>query len=83
MAIYHLNVKTGSRDGGQSARARAQYIAREGKDETDRDELAHSESGNMPSGPRTIPGTIGPPRTHTNGSTGGCLSKWSARCRRN
>ena len=48
MAIYHLNVKTGSRDGGQSARARAQYIAREAKDETGRDELAHSESGNMP-----------------------------------
>ena len=48
MAIYHLNVKTGSRDGGQSARARAQYIAREGKDEKDRDEFAHSESGNMP-----------------------------------
>ena len=48
MAIYHLNVKTGSRDGGQSARARAQYIAREGKCETDRNEFAHSESGNMP-----------------------------------
>ena len=48
MAIYHLSVKTGSRDGGQSARARAQYIAREGKDEKDRDELAHNESGNMP-----------------------------------
>ena len=48
MAIYHLNVKTGSRDGGQSARARAQYIVREVKDDTDRDELVHSESGNMP-----------------------------------
>ena len=48
MAIYHLNVKTGSRDGGQSARARAQYIVREAKDETGRDALAHSESGNMP-----------------------------------
>ncbi len=48
MAIYHLNVKTGSRDGGQSARARAQYIAREGKDGKDRDALAHSESGHMP-----------------------------------
>ncbi len=48
MAIYHLNVKTGSRDDGQSARARAQYIVREAKDETGRDELAHSESGNMP-----------------------------------
>ena len=31
MAIYHLNVKTGSRDGGQSARARAHYIVREAK----------------------------------------------------
>ena len=48
VAIYHLNVKTGSRDGGQSARARAQYIVREGKDEKDRDALAHSESGHMP-----------------------------------
>ena len=48
MAIYHLSVKSGSRDGGHSARARAQYIVREGKDEKDRDELAHSESGNMP-----------------------------------
>ena len=48
MAIYHLNVKTGSRDGGQSARARAQYIAREEKCETGRDELAHSESGHIP-----------------------------------
>ena len=48
MAIYHLNVKTGSRDGGQSARARAQYIALEEKCETGRDELAHSESGHMP-----------------------------------
>ena len=48
MAIYHLNLKTGSRDGGQSAHARAQYIAREAKDEKDRDALAHNESGNMP-----------------------------------
>ena len=48
MAIYHLNVKTGSRDGGQSARARDQYIVGEAKDETGRKELAHSESGHMP-----------------------------------
>ena len=48
MAIYHLNVKTGSRGGGQSAVAKADYIEREGKYEKDRDELEYSESGNMP-----------------------------------
>ena len=49
MAIYHLSVKTGSRSGGQSAKAKSEYIEREGKYEKDRDELAYSESGNMPS----------------------------------
>ena len=49
MAIYHLSVKTGSRGGGQSAKAKSEYIEREGKYEKDRDELAYSESGNMPS----------------------------------
>ena len=48
MAIYHLSVKTGSRGGGQSAKAKSEYIEREGKYEKDRDELAYSESGNMP-----------------------------------
>ena len=48
MAIYHLSVKTGSRIGGQSAKAKSEYIEREGKYEKDRDELAYSESGNMP-----------------------------------
>ena len=48
MAIYHLSVKTGSRGGGQSAKAKSDYIEREGKYEEDRDELAYSESGNMP-----------------------------------
>ena len=48
MAIYHLSVKTGSRIGGQSAKAKSDYIEREGKYEKDRDELAYSESGNMP-----------------------------------
>ena len=56
MAIYHLNVKTGSRGGGQSARVRAQYIAREGKDGKERDALAHSESGNMPEWVKHDPG---------------------------
>ena len=31
MAIFHLTVKTGSHLGGQSARAKADYIEREGK----------------------------------------------------
>ena len=48
MAIYHLSLKTGSRGGGQSAKAKSEYIEREGKYEKDRDELAYSESGNMP-----------------------------------
>ena len=48
MAIYHLSVKVGSRIGGQSAKAKSDYIEREGKYEKDRDELAYSESGNMP-----------------------------------
>ena len=45
MAIFHLTVKTGSRLGGQSARAKADYIEREGKYERQDDELAHRESG--------------------------------------
>ena len=48
MAIFHLTVKTGSRLGGQSACAKADYIEREGKYERQDDELAHRESENMP-----------------------------------
>ena len=48
MAIYHLNVKTGTRIGGQSARAKSDYIGREGKYEKDGEELEYKESGNMP-----------------------------------
>ena len=48
MAIYHLNVKTGTRLGGQSARAKSQYIEREGKYAKDGEELEYRESGNMP-----------------------------------
>ena len=48
MAIFHLTVKTGSRLGGQSALAKADYIEREGKYERQDDELAHRESENMP-----------------------------------
>ena len=48
MAVYHLKVSIGSRAGGQSARAKADYIEREGRYEPDREELEHRESGNMP-----------------------------------
>ena len=48
MAIYHLNVKTGSRIGGQSAKAKSEYIEREGKYAKDAEDLAYRESGNMP-----------------------------------
>ena len=48
MAIFHMTVKTGSRLGGQSACAKADYIEREGKYERQDDELAHRESENMP-----------------------------------
>ena len=48
MAIYHLNVKTGTRIGGQSARAKSDYIGRDGKYKADGEELEYKESGNMP-----------------------------------
>ena len=48
MAIYHLNVNTGTRIGGQSAKAKSDYIEREGKYEKDGEELEYKESGNMP-----------------------------------
>ena len=48
MAIYHLNLNVGSRSGGQSARAKSEYIEREGKYEKDHEELEYRESGNMP-----------------------------------
>lgn len=48
MAIYHLHASTGSRQGGQSASAKAAYIQREGKYDRGDGEVAHSESGHMP-----------------------------------
>ena len=48
MAIYHLTAKTGSRSGGQSARAAAAYILRTGDYKGDVDEVLHDRSGHMP-----------------------------------
>ena len=50
-AIYHLNVRTGNRSKGQSARAAAAYIQREAEYSRERetaDELVYTESGHMP-----------------------------------
>ena len=48
MAVYHLKASFGSRAGGQSARAKCDYIEREGRYERDREELEYKEHGNMP-----------------------------------
>lgn len=48
LAIYHLTVKTGSKAKGQSAKAKSDYISREGKYQKDQDEVLHKSSGNMP-----------------------------------
>lgn len=50
MAIYHMTVKTGSRQGGQSASAKCDYIERNGKyARVERDPVLHVEHGHMPS----------------------------------
>jgi len=51
LAIYHLNAKTGSRRGGQSAGAKARYHRREGRYARGRlspDQVVHATAGNMP-----------------------------------
>ena len=56
MAVYHLKASFGSRAGGQSARAKSDYIEREGRYEKDREELEHKEHGNMPEWAQDDPG---------------------------
>ena len=48
VAVYHLKVGFGSRAGGQSARAKNEYIEREGRYADDREEREHVEHGHMP-----------------------------------
>lgn len=48
MAIYHLNVKTGSKGSGQSAVAKSDYIGREGKYRSGKEELQSIAHGHMP-----------------------------------
>lgn len=56
MAIYHLSVRTGSKEKGQSAKAKSDYISREGKYKKEHDEVLKSLSGNMPSWAKQEPG---------------------------
>ena len=48
VAIYYMDVKIGNRAGGQSGRAKSEYIEREGRYAKDGEELEYRESGNMP-----------------------------------
>ena len=49
MAVYHLKMSVGSRDGGQSARAKDAYIEREDRyAKQDPEECEHVEHGHMP-----------------------------------
>ena len=56
MAVFHLKASFGSRAGGQSARAKSQYIEREGRYEKDVEELEHKEHENMPEWAEDDPG---------------------------
>ena len=56
MAVFHLKASFGSRAGGQSARAKSDYIEREGRYEKDGEELEHKEHGNMPEWAEDDPG---------------------------
>ena len=56
MAVFHLKASFGSRAGGQSARAKSDYIEREGRYEKDGEELEHKEHGNMPEWTEDDPG---------------------------
>lgn len=49
MAIYHLNLTTGSKGGGKSAGAKSDYITREGKYKLGKEELLTQIHGNLPS----------------------------------
>lgn len=48
MALFHLNAETGTRDGGQSAAAKHDYLSRRGEYSRQPDKLVHLISGNMP-----------------------------------
>lgn len=80
MAIYHLTAKTGSRSGGQSARAKADYIQREGKYARDMDEVLHAESGHMPEFVER-PADYWDAATCMNAPMGGCSRRSNLPCR--
>ena len=56
VAIFHLDVKTGTRGGGQAASAKFDYLGREGRYSKEAEELEYKESGNMPAWAKDDPG---------------------------
>ena len=78
MAIYHLNVKTGTRIGGQSARAKSDYIGRDGKYKADGEELEYKESGNMPEWAEDDPRQYWAAADEHERANGGCTARWSS-----
>ena len=69
MAVFHLKASFGSRAGGQSARAKSDYIEREGRYEKDGEELEHKEHGNMPEWAEDDPGALPSKRSTTSCSS--------------
>ena len=57
MATYHCSMKHGSKGGGASGKAKADYINREGK-YADKPDLEYKESGNMPEWAQSDPRTF-------------------------
>ena len=57
MAVFHVKASFGSRAGGQSARAKSDYIEREGRYVKDGEELEYKKHGNMPEWAEDDPGS--------------------------
>ena len=76
MAVFHLKAGFGSRAGGQSARAKSDYIEREGRYEKNRRGTgAQRERKHAGVGARTTPERTGRRRTSTNAPTGRLYSE--------
>ena len=71
MAVFHIKASFGSRAGGQSARAKSDYIEREGRYEKDSEELEYKEqreyAGMGRGRPRLVLGGSGQGYERSNG----------------
>ena len=82
MAVYHLKASFGSRAGGQLARAKSDYIEREGRYEKDSEELEYKEHGNMPEWAEDDPGSYWAAADQHERSNGRCIARSSSPCPR-